>query len=101
MTHVEACKEQWQVFNMSWLRPDQCPVCKSYQRGREDAAKAVKACNYYVGAIPDEWVVLLEEDAIAAARGDGGCQHDWQHLKGEKCPTCRRCGAARGDGEQA
>lgn len=43
--------------------------------------------------------VFAEADE-AAARGYGDCQHDWQHLKGEKCPTCRRCGAARGGGEQ-
>lgn len=76
-----------------------CPACitarAAYQRGREDAANAVGLLGSWLDKTVDFG------DAIAAARGEGDCQHDWQHLKGEKCPTCRRCGAARGDGERA
>lgn len=65
----------------------------AYRRGREDAAEAVGLLGSWLDKTVDFG------DAIAAVRGDGDCQHDWQHLKGEKCATCRRCGAARGDGE--
>ena len=80
----------------------ECETLRSaYRRGREDAAIAVKdLIRQQLGYGKAEWIDDEDYAFIAAARGDGDCQHDWQHLKGEKCATCRRCGAARGEGEQ-
>ena len=83
---------------------EQC-ICNrlraAYRRGREDAANAVREQCREIPLTTASHVSFMYLTAIAAARGDGDCQHDWQHLKGEKCATCRRCGAARGDGGQA
>lgn len=53
-----------------------CPIARAaYQRGREDAAKAIEddiAKNgdaYGIGS--DHWHCCFRENAIAAARGDG------------------------------
>ena len=69
---------------------DRCDVCEAiliafqrgdavgYQRGREDAAKAVEALGslrcYEVYEADDGYLAgsYYEVDAVAAARGDGG-----------------------------
>ena len=100
MTHEPECIYVEGVSH--WIRYDgECGFCfiarLAYQRGREDAAEAVRLASIDVYGIPGLGPHILDEDdyaIIAAARGNA-------------CPDCgyperdkHGCFAARGDGER-